>query len=168
MILGYAKKVKVEKKVSRTEGGSRIRVWSSGYKNGKKNSYATITVEDKEIVTRESSKRGFNVVALNGADHSVIYSKSYNTHKKKSASTQMKKDWEELPKGTIIIAAVKDDGKRKLTASGRRMFMNMGAKKIWKLGYKKAWAFVGVKGMKKSAELYEEKSASFGVIMGYV
>jgi len=118
-------------------------------------------------VARDTSRRGFNVVALKGSDHSVIYSKHYNTYKYSNASKQMKKDFKKLPKGTVIIAAIKDDGAKKLKYSGKRMFMNMGAKKIWKLGYKKGWAFLGVKGMKRAVEQYG-KSAEFGVVMGYV
>jgi hypothetical protein len=79
----------------------------------------------------------------------------------------MKKDFQALPKGTVIIAAVKDDGSKRLKYSAKRMFMNMGSKKIWKLGYKKGWAFLGVKGMKQGVEQYG-KSAEFGVVMGYV
>lgn len=110
VIFGYAKVVKKEKKVPEVSTGSKIEIFSAGYKNGKKNSYATITIDGKEIVPRTDSRRGINLVVLNGADHKVILNEHYNTYTKKlEDSARMVEDFKAVPKGSIVIAAVKDD-----------------------------------------------------------
>jgi len=96
-----------------------------------------------------------------------MFSKRYNTYKKEKASLQLVADLKKVPKGSIVIAAVKDEASKRLKYGARRMFMKMGAKKIWKLGYKKGWAFIGIKGLKKGIDR-TGKSAHFGAIFSYV
>ena len=71
VILGYAQPDKVVKKEKEVKKGSTIEVYSAGYLAGKANSYAMIKVDDVEVVSRDSSRRGINLVILNGGDHSV-------------------------------------------------------------------------------------------------
>lgn len=135
--------------------------------NGKENSYAVIKINDEEIVSRKQSRRGINLVILNGEDHSVIHNKRYNTYKYVEASNQMVAAIKKVPKGSIIIAAVKDDAKKNLNYAARRVFMNMGGTNIWKIAYKQAWGFIGIKGMKKGIDKLGV-SVEFGAIYSYV
>jgi len=166
LILGYAQPERKVKKTKEVSQGSEIVIYSGGYKAGKKNSYATITVNGEDVLSKKKSRRGINLVVLNGENHEVIHNKRYNTYKKKNASNEMKKYIKSVPKGSIIIAAVKDEASKKLTYSGRRVFMKMGAKKIWKMGYKKGWAFVGIKGMKVGKDIMGLK-VNVGAIFSY-
>jgi hypothetical protein len=119
-------------------------------------------------MTSKQSRRGINLVVLNGSDHSVILNEHYNTYtKKKEDSARMVKDFKKIPKGSIVIGAVKDDCQKRLKYSGKRMFMKMGAAHIWKIGYKKAWAFIGIKGMKKGIDK-TGKTAGFSTMLSYV
>jgi len=50
------------------------------------------------------------LVVLNGPDHKIILNESYNTfHKKKDESARLLRDFESIPAGSVIVAAVKDD-----------------------------------------------------------
>lgn len=46
IILGYAVPTQKAKKVTTVKQASNISVWSSGFINGKANSYATIKIDD--------------------------------------------------------------------------------------------------------------------------
>lgn len=167
-MFGYAKAEKKKQVAPETRSGSKIDVYSAGYKAGKKNSFAKITINGDEIMTRKQSRRGINLIVLKGSDHSVILNEHYNTYTKKlEDSARMVKDFKKVPKGSIVIAAVKDDCQKRLKYSGKRMFMSMGADHIWKIGYKKAWAFIGIKGMKKGVDK-TGKTAEFSTILSYV
>ena len=59
------------------------------------------------------------MLVLNGPDHKVLLNKSYNTYHKEEHSANLVKDFEQIPAGSVIIAAVKDDASRKLTDEAR-------------------------------------------------
>jgi hypothetical protein len=51
-----------------------------------------------------------NVIAVEPRTHNVIIKKSYNTHENAKDSKEMIKDLKKLPDGTVIVAAIKQDG----------------------------------------------------------
>lgn len=153
LVLGYAKKTKRVRTKEEIAAGSSIEIFSAGYKAGSNNSYAEIKINGEEVVGKSSSKRGLNVVVLNGPDHKIILNESYNTFThKRDESARFAKDFANLPEGSVIVAAVKDDAAANMRHSAKKIFANMGSQAIKKLAFKDAWGFIGIKGMKRSAE----------------
>jgi len=106
-------------------------------RNGGANSYAEIRVNGEFVVNKQNSKRGLNVVVLNGPDHKIIMNDSYNTYtNKKDESARFVKDFKNIPNGSVVIVSVKDDAARNLKPSVREIFMNMGSQAIKNLAYK--------------------------------
>jgi len=167
VVLGYAKRTRRTRTREESQAGSSIEVFSAGYAAGKENSYAEIRINGDDVVSRKNSKRGINVVALNGADHKIILNGVYNTsNRKKNESDRLVKDLSSLPEGTVIIAAVRDDGARNLKHSAKKVFMAMGSQDIKKLGYKQSWGFIGVKGLKRYVE-QSGVTTEFGTVLSY-
>lgn len=123
LILGYAKRVKRTRTKAEIAAGSTIEVFSSGMqadRNAGSNSYAEIRINGEFVVSKQNAKRGINLVVLNGPDHKVLLNKSYNTYsEKEDHSAQLVKDFEQIPAGSVIIAAVKDDASRNLKEGAR-------------------------------------------------
>lgn len=113
LILGYAKRVKRTRTKEEIASGSSIEIYSAGLNDnnaGGKNSYAEIKINGEEIVGKHNSRRGINLVVLNGPDHKLLLNESYNTYtNKKDDSARLVKDFENIPAGSVIIAAIKDD-----------------------------------------------------------
>jgi len=134
---GFAKAVKKTQKKEVIQNGSRIEAFSAGYRTGKENSMATIKINGQEIVTGENSRRGINLIVLNGSDHKVILNDSYNTYTaKRDDSSRLVKDLESIPNGSVVIASIKDDGQKNMSTGVMLAFKAMGANDLWKLGYK--------------------------------
>jgi len=90
--------------------------------------------------------RGINVVALNQRDHSILLAKSYDTFANENASQDMINDLKGVRRGSVIVAAVRDEGSKKLSTEVKAMFGKWGSKEIHSLGHREGWAFIGVKG----------------------
>jgi hypothetical protein len=156
LILGYAKRVKKTRTKEEIAAGSSIEIYSAGNeanRSGGENSYAEIRINGEFVVNKQNSKRGINLVVLNGPDHKIILNESYNTFtSKRDDSARLVKDFESIPQGAVIIAAVRDDASKNLKQSARQVFMNMGSQAVKNLGFKQAWGFIGIKGMRRSGE----------------
>jgi len=136
-------------------------------RNGGSNSYAEIRINGEDVVSKQNSKRGINLVVLNGPDHKILLNESYNTFSgKKDESARLVADFKKIPSGSVIIAAVKDDASKNLKRGARKIFMDMGSQAIKKLGFKSAWGFIGIKGMKKSGENVGT-TVEFGTALSY-
>jgi hypothetical protein len=94
MIIGYGKisrkevRKQIKTKPEKVKGGSRIEVQSAGYVTG---NFATINVANQMLVSRESAKRGLNVVALEPFKHEVILNENYDTFGNANASKKFVK-----------------------------------------------------------------------------
>lgn len=56
------------------------------------------------------------MVVLNGPDHKILLNEAYNTFTdKKDDSARLVKDIANIPAGSVIIAAVKDDATKHLS-----------------------------------------------------
>lgn len=55
-------------------------------------------------------------------------------------------DLKGLRRGSIIIAAVRDEASKNLSKEARAFFAKLGSKEAPQLGYREGWAFLGVKG----------------------
>jgi hypothetical protein len=71
-----------------------------------------------------------------------------------------------LPKYCIVAAAVKDEASNKLSKDVKKMFAELGSKNIKNLGFREGWAFIGVRGLKKSAEK-RGKATETSMVIGY-
>jgi len=128
VIVGYAKPVKKTRTREEIAAGSSIAIFSAGMEAGGSNSYAEIIINGDQVVTRHNSKRGINLVVLNGPDHKIILNDSYNTFsKKRDASARLVKDFEKIPAGSVIVAAVKDDASKNLSPAAKKIFADMGS-----------------------------------------
>lgn len=121
-------------------------------------------MNDRDVL--EKAKRGINVVVLAGNNHEVISSNTYDTFASEKNSEQMAADLAAVPVGAVIVAAIKDEGSRKLTQAAKDAFINMGSKEISNLGYRDGWFFMGVKGTKSHLEK-RGKDVNGGMILGY-
>lgn len=77
-------------------------------------------VNDKDVF--EKAGRGFNVAVLAGQNHEVVSTNVYDTFASEKASKQMIEDFNTVPVGSVYIAAIKDEGSRKLTAEAKEIF----------------------------------------------
>lgn len=151
--MGYAKRSKTTRTKEEIAAGSSIEIFSAGAEAGGANSYAEIRINGEEVVSRQNSKRGINLVVLNGPDHKIILNDVYNTFtNQKNDSARLVKDLASIPTGSVVIAAVKDDASNNLSNAARRVFVGMGSSAVKKLGFKKGWGFLGIKGMRRSGE----------------
>lgn len=114
--------------------------------------------------------RGFNIIVLAGKNHEVIHEKAYDTYGDSKASAQMVNDWATIPHGSVIVAAVRDEGSKRLSAAVKEIFAGMGAKKINGLAFRDSYVFMGVKGSKQHVEMHTKMGkgpATGGMILGY-
>merc|ERR1712167_36091 len=146
--------------VQKVQGGSKIQALSQGYKHG---NVARILINDKDVI---KGGRGFNLVVLAGKDHEVIHAKTYDTYGNGGAADAMAKLIGSVPMGSVIIAAVRDEGSRRLSQSAKDAFKQMGAKEIDKLGFREGYIFMGVKGSRQHLEK-KGHSVQTGMILGY-
>lgn len=112
--------------------------------------FTTIEVTGHRMDSNGS--RGFNIVGLDARDHTVLLAKAYDTFGNNDASSDMMKDLKGLRRGSIVIASVKDEGSRKLSAEVKNIFTKWGSKEISKLGFREGFAFIGVKGQRNGVE----------------
>lgn len=75
--------------------------------------FATIKVTGK--VMSPNGHRGINVVALAAHNHEVLLARSYDTFANDNASGDLVQDLKGVRRGSIIIAAVKDEASKKLS-----------------------------------------------------
>lgn len=110
--------------------------------------------------------RGFNVVALAGQNHEVMHMATYDTYADAAASDRMVKDFASAPVGTVIIAVVKDEGRKQLSQAAMDIFIGMGAKEIQNLQFREGYLFMGIKGTRSHLEK-RGGQVNAGMILGY-
>jgi len=148
--LSFAETVKKPKReFAATEGGSRIEFESAGFDDG---NWASITVENEEVLTREQAQRGINVIVLDGRNHKVLFRKVYDTWGNNNDVKALVEDSKKVPAGSVVIAVVKDEASRLLTEDAKKVFIKMGSEEIKNLGNREGWGFVGVYGQKVFGE----------------
>lgn len=161
--LSFSSTVKQEKrKFVATEGGSRIEFESAGFNDG---NWASVTVENEAVLTREEAKRGMNIIVLDGRNHKVIAKKNYDTWGDKNAVKAMVEDSKKTPRGSVVIAVVKDEASRLLTEEAKKVFVGMGSEEILNLGNREGFGFVGVSGLDKQKVFGEQRGAKVRAAM---
>lgn len=148
---------KEKKKFEATEGGSRIEFESAGFNDG---NWASITVENETVLSREQAKRGLNIVVLDGRTHKVLFRKNYDTWGNQNDVKALVTDSKKLPRGSVVIAVVKDEASRLMTPDAKKVFTKMGSEEILNLGNREGWGFVGVFGMGKGQRVFGEQKGA--------
>lgn len=98
------------------------------------------------------------MVALDGRTHKVIFQKTYDTHADAKASAALAEDFKKAPRGSVVIAVIKDEAQRLLTNDAKAVFASMGSEEIRNLQFRDAWGFVGVAGQ----QVFGEQRAAKG------
>ena len=114
----------------------------------------------------EKARRGFNIALFAGKNHELISVKTYDTYGDKDASASMVEDFASIQVGTVIVAAVMDEGSRQLSQEAKDLFNDMGAKEINNLQFRQGYIFMGMKGAKNHIEKIGD-SVNAGMILGY-
>jgi len=118
------------------------------------------------LVSRESAKRGLNVVALEPFKHEIVLNESYDTFGDSNASKKFVKQFKKLPTGAVVIIGVKDEASKKLSGDAKAVIAALGSSEIESLGFRQGFAFIGVKGQKKYLEKRGE-AVGTGAILSY-
>lgn len=169
MIIGYGKVTKeevrkeIKVKHEKVKGGSRIEVQSAGFLHG---NFATINVAGKMLVTRESSKRGLNVVFLDPFKHELLGNASYDTYADPKASGRFVKDFKNLPEGSVVIIGVKDEASKRLSGEAKQIIQALGSQEIVNIAFRQGFAFIGVKNQVKFLEKRGD-AVGTGAILSY-
>jgi hypothetical protein len=81
----------------------------------------------------------------------------------------MADDMSTVPVGSVIVAAVKDEGSKRLSQAAKDIFISMGAKEINNIAYRESYLFMGVKGSKQNIERRGKtgSESSATVVLGY-
>ena len=102
--------------------------------------------------------RGIAVVLFDAADGKVLISKSFDTYGSKVLSDSLALLLNNQPAGTIVLAAVRDDGANNLTPAAIEALQKFGSQEIANLNYRDSWAFIGRKG--DASPIAEARKAS--------
>lgn len=82
----------------------------------------------------------------------MIFRKNYDTWGNANDVKALVADSKKAPKGSVVIAVVKDEASRLLTQEAKNVFIKMGSEEIRSLGNREGWGFVGVVGQKVFGE----------------
>jgi len=117
-----------------------VRVESSGFHEGPS---AVILIG--RMVTYHGA-RGVSMVACH--NEAVILTETYDTYANPEESLRLAKDIGELPYGSFVVLAVRDDATRRFSGSAQSALYRLGAKKgIQKLPYRSSYYLIGIKGL---------------------
>lgn len=89
---------------------------------------------------------------LDGKNHKVLFRKVYDTWGNNNDVKALVEESKKIPKGSVVIAVVKDEASRLLTEEAKKVFIKMGSEEIKNLGNREGWGFVGVYGQKVFGE----------------
>jgi len=109
-----------------------------------------VRVNGKDVLVDPS--KGINVVVLEGSNHEVIFTKTYDTATNADASAEMVTDSANAPPGSVVIATVKGSAAAALSKGAMDIFGSMGSKEIYSLNPDEGWLFLGVAGTKTHVE----------------
>ena len=87
-----------------------------------------------------------NVLAIEPRTHNVLIKRAYDTSTSTRASRQLARDLNNLARGTIVMAAVKEDAVGSMTDGVYEYFATQGAMEFLNLNHGENYVFIGVKG----------------------
>jgi hypothetical protein len=144
-----------------TIGGTGMRaplpleVESAGILGG---NFARVRLGDRVL---ELNGRGYNLVALAPDNGQVIIEESFDTFAGEGEAARLAGRLRDLPAGTIVLLAVRDDASSHLTAEAVAAIGDVGGEMDLRGKYRWGHALIGVKGARPGTAI--ERSAAGGV-----
>lgn len=99
--------------------------------------------------------RGINLVALQATTGRLLATRSFDTYAQAQQSDSLAAFINSLSTGTVVLAAVRDDGANQLKAPAIQALQSIGSQEIVNLSYRDSWACIGKIGA--SAPLAEQR-----------
>eukprot|EP00118_Oscarella_pearsei_P007497 m.37064 g.37064 ORF g.37064 m.37064 type:complete len:643 (+) comp32318_c0_seq2:62-1990(+) len=118
---------------------------------------AAICVDGEDIVTSTNSRRGMNVVVVQGLTRKVVAVKNFDTYS--LGGEELAEFLNGINAGRLVIIASADDASYQLGEVGRSAVRSFGSSKIDSLNFRGSWLMIGQKGI-KGTTIYEEVDPS--------
>jgi hypothetical protein len=129
------------------ESPASILVRGAGEETG---DFAHIYVNGVDV---SSNERGYNLVALDPRDGGVVRSASFDTHADASAGSRLAAWVAELPPGTIVAGAARDEASMSLSEEGVSALRSLGVDTDLRGRFRWGHAFVGATGSRPGSAL---------------
>jgi len=115
-------------------------VESAGYNDG---NYARILINSESpfIVGR-----GINVAAVSGTSGELLFTHTFDTYADAKNSEMLAEQINDLPDGTYVLCAIKDEGSASMTENGYLALESIGSTLCRNVGPRDSWAIIGIKG----------------------
>lgn len=119
--------------------------------------YVRIKVNEQQV---SKQGRGYNVITIDPVTGKVLGSQVFDTFGSENESARMARFLEAQTKGTIVVAAVKDDASKSLTMEAVNALRSIGAQGNLKDKFRWSHSLIGVKGASpgEAAEIIDDKA----------
>jgi hypothetical protein len=124
---------------------------------------ASVTVNGQE---RASNRRGYNVVAMDGASGDLLWSDLFDTFAMSGESRRLAHAIAGLPPGTIVAAAVKDEASLSLTDEGVAALRWLGGREDIRGRFRVSHLLVGIAGASPGTAIERVGQARLAVTLG--
>lgn len=101
--------------------------------------------------------RGFNILVVNEDWTEMDQFRAFDTCGRRGDNQQMMDFLMELPDGTCILVAVKDDATMQITSASRLVLENFGATQSFDIAFRNSYALIGCKGQPKIKEVLVQR-----------
>jgi Interleukin-like EMT inducer len=118
------------------------------------------------VVEHAQNLRGYNVVAIHSTSGEVLWSDRFDTHVSKDESRRLADAIDRVPRGAIVVAAVKDEGSRSLTDEAVAALGSIGAAEDIRGRYRVSHLVIGVKGGPPGSALEQSGDRLLEVTLG--
>ncbi|MBN2410431.1 T9SS type A sorting domain-containing protein [candidate division KSB1 bacterium] len=118
----------------------KLYVESAGYNDG---NYARILINSESpfIVGR-----GINVAAISGTTGEILFTHTFDTYADPQNSEALAEHINNLPDGSFVLCAIKDEGSASMTENGYLALESIGSDFCRNVGIRDSWAIIGIKG----------------------
>jgi len=143
-----------------------ISVKSAGYNphpNLAEISIDGVRIEMKDRKNNIDYNRGINLVIWSSKGD-IIWAGAFDTWESSFESELLQDQLDNAPEGSVVAAAIKDEGTVQLGLKARKSFERLGSKQVMDLKYRSGWAFIGRKSGTKG-ELLDEESSSGSLVV---
>jgi len=134
-------------------------VESAGYNDG---NYARILINSESpfIVGR-----GINVAAMSGTTGELLFTHTFDTYADPDNSEALAEHINNLPDGTYVLCAIKDEGSASMTENGYLALESIGSTLCRNVGSRDSWAIIGIKGAGPGSVPEVHKSSGDGNVV---
>jgi len=153
--------VNVEVRKTRGVGLRRNRfvfkVQSAGFNDG----FFAFLMINGEIIG--NSKRGHNLALLDAKTGAVMSTANFDTWASQEEANRMADYLRGFPEGTILLAAIMDEGSVSMTEAAHQALEAYGSRFTRRVGLRDSWAMIGRKGARMGSVPEEWKPSTGGV-----